>query len=286
MCNEINKAVDELIEAVRNSNEEEVVRLLEEEEVDIDERGSKGYTALHEAISMEGYEMVELLCYHGADPSQSLASGLNSFHVAASADPIGDIMSNLVSAGDGSEDKDSQGRTPLHISADYDDFCDAMIVLLDSGVDLDVQDNQGRTPMHYAADREDTYPPYDIFDYFKKNEEVSIIKLVELSKESTIYALVLLIEYGADLNSRDAMGKTPLHYALTRWSFGNILMLVMNGADVNIKDRFGMSAYEYACHNWGTEYADMFLKKDNLEKSDLKISKQMFHEFWDRFTTI
>ena len=57
---------------------------------------------------------------------------------------------------------------------------------------------------------------------------------VNINNEKTFN---LLIKYGADVNSKDKEGNTPLH--LKRNSKGIVKLLIENGADVNVKNNEG-----------------------------------------------
>lgn len=81
-------------------------------------------------------------------------------------------------------------RTPLH------DACrcwkiDVMIALLDFKADCNIQDNCLCIPLHYVV-------LYGIY-----NERVDLLQ-----------AVLLLLDYGADVNTRGQFGATPLHAAI------------------------------------------------------------------------
>jgi ankyrin repeat protein len=57
----------------------------------------------------------------------------------------------------------------------------------------------------------------------------------------------LLIRAGADVNTKDGEGKTPLHYACIKGYQYAVQTLIEEQADINAKDNSGMTPLQYAC---------------------------------------
>lgn len=56
----------------------------------------------------------------------------------------------------------------------------------------------------------------------------------------------LLIQYGADVNSRDNKGRTPMHYVQFSRGYPKVIdLLIQHGADVNAKDKNGIVPLHY-----------------------------------------
>jgi ankyrin repeat protein len=70
------------------------------------------------------------------------------------------------------------------------------------------------------------------------------------------------LQTGADINSRDYFGKTPLILAASRGDFELVSLLFKFGAaaTMNFKDRYGKSALDYAKEN-GHEKIVIILKE-------------------------
>ena len=58
-----------------------------------------------------------------------------------------------------------------------------------------------------------------------------------------------LVDKGANLNAKDNMGMTVLHFAANKFNFGIARYLVDKGADVNALDNYGLTALHRANYN-------------------------------------
>jgi ankyrin repeat protein len=61
-------------------------------------------------------------------------------------------------------------------------------------------------------------------------------------KQSTVATLKLLLEKGADINTKDWWEETPLITAILYRLWHAIAILLQNGADVNVTTQYGMTA--------------------------------------------
>ena len=110
------------------------------------------------------------------------------------------------------EPRGDWGNTPLH-SAAYQGDLEMVQVLLNYGVDVNVQNNPGCTPLTFAS-------------LNGHHNEPRVARL--------------LIEHGADTNTRDVIeGITPLHRASRRGRLEVVRVLIELGANVDVKDGGG-----------------------------------------------
>ncbi len=69
---------------------------------------------------------------------------------------------------------------------------------------------------------------------------------IHFAVNSSIEIIQMLIDYGADVNVKDAKGKTPLHIvAAVKPSIEKMELLIDNGADVNAVDNEGKTPLAY-----------------------------------------
>ena len=84
------------------------------------------------------------------------------------------------------------------------------------------------------------------------------------------------MENDADIESRTADGKTPLHVAAFRGQRGFIDLLLQNNADINSVDAEGRNALYYSVSANQTATTDYLLKKgictDQMDAHKKKIS--------------
>ena len=77
----------------------------------------------------------------------------------------------------------------------------------------------------------------------------------------------LLLEAGADPNTRDEQGNTPLHLAVKVGWLKRVGLLVSHGADVNVKNNEGESPLSIARANGHKDVIE-FLSQQETEGSE------------------
>ena len=145
---------------------------------------------------------------------------INSLHEAVYKGDIERVKA-LIKKGADINEKGEAGDTPLHWIRGDDDVAK---LLIKHRADVNAQDEDGNTPLHksirtysrlHCSPFTKVYcPPYD---YTKKIEKAKF-----------------LIEHGANVNSRNNSGDTPLHFAP---NIEIAKLLIDNGADVNVRDK-------------------------------------------------
>lgn len=81
---------------------------------------------------------------------------------------------------------------------------------MEQGIDIEMADQFGKTPLNSHAGG------------FRDDEQ-----------------LLALIRLGANVNTKDHMGRTPLHFAAETGNFTKIKALVEAGADLDVPDNMG-----------------------------------------------
>ena len=175
--------------AVLSGNDSEIINiLLEKGKVDVNEKDSWGYTALHFAVFGEcSTKTIDVLLSNGANIEARNSLGLTPlFEAVKHNDLIG--VKTLIAHGADVTAKDKHGRTVLHYIARRG-YSNKILEMIDSlikaGANINEPDNEGATPLHNA--------------YIGLLPE-------ELSRS--------LIRRGADKYKKDNEGTIPLFYPL------------------------------------------------------------------------
>ena len=171
--------------AAYTGNLEMLCKILQEGEIDINEKTRTGKTALYIAISREHLHIVEKLLELGVDPNIKV-EGDTMLHTA-SFTPNVELLKRIIQVLPNSvnEKTEEGGYTALHNAAIIGNPS-CVQLLLDNGADPNIQDNNGRTPLHDAIQQE-------LGDVIR-----------------------LLLDRGADPNIVDKEGKTPKNLIETK----------------------------------------------------------------------
>ncbi len=186
----------------------------------------QGSTPLHLAVSGGDVDMARLLIAHGAD-------------VNAKSQSVGYWS----------------GATPLHMAA-YSGQKDLVLLLLDHGADINAQKADGMMPTEVAARRSSENHKDVVRLLIDKDADLSNrdVLLFYAGQHQQADLLELLIRQGADVNSR-AWGLAPVMAAIWVRNndapelAGTLKLLLDNGADPDTKDVAGWSLLHYACSN-------------------------------------
>lgn len=183
---------------------------------DIEARNNYGLTPLHYA-SLGGHEeVVELLLGSDADVNATNTSGMTPLFLAA-RDGHGSIIDLLVAEKlIKLEARDNEEMTPLLIAV-ANGHGSVIKRFLQIGVDPHAKNKMGMLPLHHAAKVDD----------------------------NSILNPLLKVAIG-DVNKRDSLGNTPLHYAAQEGRKENVERLLSAGADKDLKNGENKTAQDIA----------------------------------------
>lgn len=193
-----------------------IVMVLIEHRADVHVVDNYGCNCLMYAAAAGDFELVAQFLARKVDPKKHDKMDRTCMHWAAKSGNA-DVIQKLIMAGVPVDSPDKKGRLPLHRAAEQGQLS-AVCALIDfmtrKNSDIHAKDVDGLTPVHLAA--------------FEGHVDI-VTKLLEGVKEKDIKGTTglhlgiqmkmvdivqsLLKSGKCDVNSRDAEGCTPLHYA-------------------------------------------------------------------------
>ncbi len=234
-----------LFNAINEKNADNVSSILSSStNIDINTLDDEGYTPLHRAIFNRDLNTVNaLLKYENIDVNSKLDMkvSIDGWYLGGAtplilASYIGDT--NIVTAlldnnADIKAKDDVDGSMAIHMASANGNNEVVTILLKKDPTTINDVDNRGNTPLHWAAMKD-------------KPETVK-----------------LLMENGADIESKDADGWTPLHYAAAFSSLQTVQTLVDLGADKMSKTKDGNDPVYYARRD---DVKNYLAGNDNIER--------------------
>ncbi|KAL3084521.1 hypothetical protein niasHS_009292 [Heterodera schachtii] len=194
------------------------------------------FSALHCAAVGGNSEVCELLLEAGANVNQRKPDGTTPLMEASQ-------RNQLNVGGADIELADSDGHTPLTLAA-FAGQLDFVRYLLAHGALINGTDIAGASPLHYAAG-------IDVKQQAGKSG-ITALHAAYLANDLNIVKF-LVEEAGADLEIRDATGRTALMGAASDGLADIVQYLVTKKARTDWKDENGITAIDYAEKNGHTE---------------------------------
>ena len=227
--------IDVLMMAIENGELGKVIKL-SNAGFDIDGVGSTGFTPLMAAVSENEYEIVDFLIEHGADVNQNI-NGWSPLIEAADEGSL-ESMKLLLEAGADVNFFWSFGSPTAMTMAASEGHLECLKLLVKYGADINGI-KKSFPPLHTAAEEDKR----DIIDY--------------------------LISQNVKVNKKDMTGRTALMYAASEGNKYAVMMLVEAGADKSINDLRGHQAIDYAEDEDAYDVVDYLRAEGNGKRPDI-----------------
>jgi len=232
----------------------------------INARGGRMVAPLVAALHGKHFQVADSLFRHGADVDVRDNRG-NTPLVAVSWTVSADIVRWLLDHGADANAYELGHYTSLHCAALHADL-ESVQALLEHGADINTRNEYGEVPLHPAASpftNAHHYQPDDPYRHRRKDMYHCHLTIVQL-----------LLDHGADANTRDNAGSTPLHHSLCRRKLFSTTcygtaegahLLLKHGANIDARDNEGMTPLQLALEHERHEMA-RFLLEHGATQSD------------------
>lgn len=197
-------------------------------------------------------KLVELLLKRGADVNTPDTMGTTALDFACINGHV-DIVALLISGGANVNGINEAAVFPLNTVCSYDtpNHTKVAKLLLHAGAQIDKQDKEGFIPVMHACKSGNT----DLVSFLvSQHADISIRNfkggscLYEACGDNKRASTVqLLIEHGAEINSANEEGDTPLALICIVGELEIARMLLARGADVNHQDKAGECPISWVC---------------------------------------
>ncbi|XP_006139856.1 transient receptor potential cation channel subfamily A member 1 [Tupaia chinensis] len=238
--------------AVQATHNEVMKVLTEHSSTNINLEGESGNTAVMIACSKDNSEALQILFNKGAKPCKSNKWGAFPIHQTAfsGAKKCMEIVLKFGEERGYSRQShinfvNNRKASPLHMAVQGGDL-EMIKMCLDNGAHIDLMENGKCTPLHFAATQGATDIVKLMISSYSGSSDV--VNAADGNQETLLHRASLfdhheladyLISVGADINSTDAEGRSPLILATTSASWNIVNLLLSKGARVDIKDHFG-----------------------------------------------
>jgi len=280
----------------------DILELLYKNGADINERNKKGIIPMSLAVDKMLTKQVKFYAMYDADIHAEDNSGNSPISILLSnKNPSAMNLLKIMVNSKNINSRDSDGNTALHIAVQKDSNIEQIKYLISLSSDVDARNRSGDTPLYIAVQKNRreagelllskganvfstnnvNYSPLRIAlasggdslewiltsDVIKKTDGSGNTPLHYASEWKLDNAAKILLDKGANPNTKNSSGETPLFMAIKADSPSTIDLLLKNGAKMNERDYLGNSVL-HECVRYDSKNAAMKLIQ---RKADLNV---------------
>jgi len=222
--------------------------------VDVNVRDGNGQTALHIAASNERKDVAELLVDNGADVNARDKGGYTPLYYAIWNEDK-NLTGLLIDKG-ADVNLAPEKDYPLIYYAVWNENIDTVKLLVAKGAKFDVKILEDRTAFRYAVGQGSR----DIAEFLvSKGIDASTFHVA--AGMGDLARVKNHIEQGADVNTQDELGWTPLYWAASLGQTEVAKLLIDKGADVRTATTDGGTALHQAAQSGSVRLVELFISK-------------------------
>ncbi|KAH0795194.1 serine/threonine-protein phosphatase 6 regulatory ankyrin repeat subunit B isoform X1 [Histomonas meleagridis] len=250
-----------------------IIKIIEQNREFLDATDSFGRTPLHYAAISNNYSSAEVLNSEMLNINQKDKKGNTILHYLLHDSMLPVVKKILKNTSLSLIDKNNDDDTPFHLLCKTGAIQILTLYLRTLEANnrdvLDSVDKFGKTPIMYALENNhqnclSSLHSYGVINY-----------LTKYVNENDFDSIKNLVENGHTVNSNDAKGMTPLHYASIKGDTKIIKYLIDHKADLKAQDSQGMYPLHYAAKSNNIEAIKMLLSLP-FKIIDLKLKEQPF----------
>lgn len=206
-------------------------------------------TPLHITARAGHLDITKVLLAFHADPNAKDARGSTPLNAAAAAGHV-PVLQLLLHNFAQPDETDEEGKAALHAIASHGHAA-AVSTLVANRASVALADRAGRTPMHAAAERGHSNVARLLVSHgassnIRDTSGCTPLCLAALSGLGGPNAVSALLNMRAEVDAKDAAGRTPLHWASMAGHAMFVQALIDRGADSTIRDQDRHTARDYA----------------------------------------
>lgn len=263
--------------ALRSRASLDMMRELIDSGADLNRLDDYGNAPLVYFVANENPLMMHAFLDAGANPNVTDRNGRTAAHYAAGQGDL-NLLGKLRILGADLGAVTHSGITPLHLAADRGLDAETVALFHLAEVDANGLDDTGRAPIHYAASKSpapafvglvalgadphlpDAFGDQPLHYALRHNADLEVIRAllswgadpnrssadgdrpaIIASRHRNDGALLLLVDYGVELDAVDHNGRSLLHHAVIEGNAAVAASLIDSGADPFLRDAIGNS---------------------------------------------